>query len=65
MQAKFSFDKYKIFHWDCLNSTGSSDAFQSSSGRSSSGLTKLSSSYFGSFTEHELENEEDMRKMSF
>ena len=32
---------------------------------SSSGLAKLLSSYFGSFTEQELENEEDMHKMSF
>ena len=24
--ATFSFDKHEIFHWDYLNSTGSSDA---------------------------------------
>ena len=65
MQATFSFDKHEIFHWDCLNSTGSSDAFESSSGSFSSGLAKLWSSYFVSFTEQELENEEDMHKMSF
>ena len=61
----FSFDRHEFFLWDCLNSTGSSEAFYSSSGRSSSGSAKLLSSYFGSFTEHELESEEDMRKMSF
>ena len=27
MQATFSFDRHEIFHWDSLNSTGSSDAF--------------------------------------
>ena len=25
--ATFSFDKHENFHWDYLNSTGSSDAF--------------------------------------
>ena len=65
MQATFSFDKHEIFHWDCLNSTGTSDAFKSSSGSFSSRLSsKLLSSYFGSFTKHELENE-DMHKMNF
>ena len=61
----FSFDKHGIFHWDYLNSTGSSEAFKSSSGSFSSGLSKLLSSYFVSFADHELENEDDMHKMSF
>ena len=63
--ATFSFDKHEIFHWDYFNSTGSSDAFWSSSGSFSSGFSKLLSSYFVSFAEHELENEDDMHKMGF